>query len=160
MSAPHKTSILWLFTGVMALLFAAACGSALSGAATAVSAGVGVREEAIAAIAVVTLVVGFAAALVVGLRDLAGLARRDEPSLPLRWAVGSMAALCVAGPFWNLGVVHIQEPISGSDSVRIAFDNVLYGLVLTLAPPLALGVPLMLTRRRRLARLGPALGQA
>src|SRR5262249_10926238 len=85
----------------------------------------------------------FAASLVAGLRDLAGLARRDEPSLPRRWAVGSILVLFVAGPLWNLCVVHIQEPISGSDAVRIVFDNVLYGLVFTLALPLALVAPVV-----------------
>jgi hypothetical protein len=159
MSAQRKNSSLWLFTGVMLLMFAAACGAVLSGVATAVSAKVGIREATIAPIAVVTLLVGFVVALVAGLRDLAGLAQRDEPSLPLRWAVGSLVALFVAGPFWNLCVVHLQEPISGSDSVRIAFDNVLYGLILTLVLPLALGVPLILTRLRRQARLDPATAQ-
>jgi len=153
--APPKISILWLFTGVMVLLFAAAWGAALSGAATAVSAQVGIREETIAAIAVVSLLVGFAFSLVAGLCDLAGLARRDEPSLPLRWAVGSILVLFVAGPLWNLCVVHIQEPISGSDSVRIVFDNFLYGLVLTLALPLALGVPVILARLRGQVPLDP-----
>lgn len=105
----------------------------------------------------VTLLVGFAAGLAAGLRDLAGLARRDEPSLPRRWVVASIVVLFVAGPFWNLCVVHIQEPISGSDSVRMLFDNVMYGLVLTLVLPLALGVPLILARvRRRHGRLDAA----
>ncbi len=155
----RKNSILWLFTGVMVLMVAAGCGAALSGAATAVSAKVGIREATIAPIAVVTFLVGFAVALVAGLRDLARLARRDEPSLPLRWSVGSIAVLFVVGPFWNLCVVHLQEPISGSDSVRIVFDNVLYGLVLTLVVPLALGVPLTLIRLRRQVRLDPRPAQ-
>lgn len=159
MSAQRKNSILWLFTGVMVLIFAAACGSALSGAATAVSAKVGIREQTIAAIAVLTLLVGFAVTLAAGLRDLAGLARRDEPSLPRRWIVGCIVVMFAAGPFWNLCVVHIQEPISGSESVRTIFDNVLYGLVLALTLPLALGVPLILTRLRRQARLDPAPAQ-
>jgi hypothetical protein len=159
MSTRRKNSILWSFTGVMVLIFAVACGFALSGAATAVSAKVGIREETIAAIAVVTLLVGFAVAFVAGLRDLAGLARRDEPSLPLRWVVGSIVVMFVVAPFWNLCVVHIQEPISGSDSVRTLFDNVLYGLVLALTLPVAWGVPLKLTRLRRQARLHPALAQ-
>jgi hypothetical protein len=42
--------------------------------------------------------------------------------------------------FWSFCGVYIQEPISGSDSVRIAFDNVLYALVLGLLLPLAVGV--------------------
>jgi hypothetical protein len=149
MSIQREPSILWRLTGMMVLIIAAACGAALSGAATAVSAVLGFPETTIGAFAVVTLLVGFAAGLAAGLRDLAGLARRDEPSLPRRWIVASMAVLFVVGPFWNLCVVQIQEPISGSDSVRILFDNVMYGLVLSLALPLALGVPLVLTRVRR-----------
>ena len=149
-------SILWLFTGVMVLIVAAAGGGLVSGAATAASAQVGMPEEAIAAIAVVTLLVGFAIALVAGLRDLAALARRDDPYLPLRWVVGSIGVMFAVGPLWNLCVVHIQEPISGSNSVRTLFDNVLYGLVLTLTLPLALGVPLLLARLRRQARRVPA----
>jgi hypothetical protein len=156
MSAQRKDSILWLLTGAMVLIFGVACGSALSGAATAVSAEVGIREGAIAVTAVVTLLVGFGVSIVVALRDLAGLARTGQPSLPLRWALGSILALPVAGPFWNLCVVHIHEPISGSDAVRILFDNVLYGLVLTLMLPLAVGVPLVLARLRRQSRRGPA----
>jgi len=156
MSAQRKNSILWLLTGVMVLIFAAACGFVLSGVATAVSAELGIREETIAAIAVVTLLAGFAVSLAGGLRDLTSVARRDEPSLPLRWVVGSIVVMFVAGPFWNLCVVHIQEPISGSDSVRTLFDHVLYGLVLTLTLPLALGVPLILTHLRRQARLDTA----
>lgn len=157
MSAHPKISILWMLTGMMVLVLAVACGAALSGAATAVSAKAGIREGAIAVTAVVTLVAGFGVSLALGLRDLAGLARRDQPSLPRRWALGTILALPVAGPFWNLCVVHIQEPISGSDAVRIAFDNVLYGLVLTLLLPLAVGVPLMLARLRPQARRDPAL---
>ena len=42
---------------------------------------------------------------------------------------------------------------------RTIFDNVLYGLVLALTLPLALGVPLILTRLRRQARLEPAPAQ-
>lgn len=152
--ASPKKSILWLFTGGMALILAVACGSILSGAATAVSARMGIREETIVAIAVTILLVGFLVALVAGLRDLAALVRRDERSLPRRWVVGSCVALFVAGPFWNLCVVQFQEPISGSDSVRIHFDNVLYVLNLTLMLPLGVGVPLILTRLRRQARRG------
>jgi len=151
-TSQREHSILWLFTGVMVLIVAAAGGGVLSGAATAASAQLGIPEETIAAIAVVTLLVGFAVALIAGLRDLAALARRDNPSLPLRWVVGSIGVMFAVGPFWNLCVVHIQEPISGSDSVRIAFDNVHYGLVLASALPLALGVPLVLARLRRQAR--------
>jgi hypothetical protein len=114
------------------------------------------REEAIAAIAVATLLLGFVVTIVAGLRDLAGLARRDEPFLPHRWVVGSIVAMFMAGPFWSLCVVYIQEPISGSDAVRTLFDIVLYWLVLTLTLPLALGVPLMLTLLRRQSRLAPA----
>jgi hypothetical protein len=152
MSAQRQISILWLLTGMMVLIFAVACGAALSGAVTAVSAKVGVREGVIAVAAVVTLLVGFGGSLVVGFLDLVGLARSGQPSLPRRWTLGSILALLVAGPFWNLCVVHIQEPISGSDAVRVFFDNVLYGLVLTLVLPLAVGVPLVLARLRRQAR--------
>ena len=77
-------------------------------------------------------------------------------SPPLRWVVGSIAVMFVAGPFWNLCVVHVQEPISGSDAVRTLFDNVLYTLVLTLVLPLGAGVPWMLARLRRQAQLGLA----
>jgi hypothetical protein len=157
MSAERKVSILWMLTGMMVLIFAVACGAALSGAVTAVSAKIGFREGAIGVAAVVSLVAGFGVSLAVGLRDLAGLARSGQPSLPLRWALGSILALPVAGPFWNLCVIYIQEPISGSDAVRIFFDNVLYGLVLTLILPLAVGVPLVLARLRGQARRGPAL---
>src|SRR5262245_52377829 len=83
-AAQRKNSILWLFTGVMVLVFAAACGCALSGAATAVAAKAGVREGMIAAIAVATLLVGFALAILVVLRDLTALARREATMLPLR----------------------------------------------------------------------------
>lgn len=152
--ASPKKSILWLFTGGMVLILAVACGSILSGAATAVSAEMGIREKTLVAIAVSTLVAGFLVTLVAGLRDLAKLARRDEPALPRRWVVGSCVALFVAGPFWNLCVVHFQEPISGSDSVRIHFDDVLYALNLTLMLPLAVGVPLILLRLHRQARRG------
>jgi hypothetical protein len=48
-------------------------------------------------------------------------------------------------------VIHIQVPINGSDAVRTVFDNVFYGLVLTLTQPLGLGVPLILARLRRQA---------
>jgi hypothetical protein len=125
MAAQRKIGILWLFTGVMVLIFAAACGSALSGAATAVAAKAGIRESIIAALAVVTLLVGFALAIIAGLRDLTDLARREATALPLRWVVGTIVVMCVAAPFWNLCVVQVQEPISGSDSVRTLFDNVL-----------------------------------
>lgn len=159
MSAQSKNSILWLLTGVMVLIFAAACGSVLSGAATAVSAMAGLREESIAVIAMATLLFGFALALVVALRDLVGLARRNEPSLPWRWVAGSVGAMFVAGPFWSLCVVHYQESISDSDLVRILFDYVHYGLVLSSTFPLALGVPLLLKRVRRQACADPALAQ-
>jgi hypothetical protein len=154
-----KIGILWMLTGMMVLVVAVACGAALSGAATAVSAMAGVREGAIAVTAVTTLLIGFGLSLVVGVRDLARLSRRGRASLPRRWVLGPILALPVAGPFWNLCVVHIQEPLSGSDAVRIAFDNVLYGLVLVLLLPLAVGVPLMLARLRPQARRGPALAQ-
>jgi hypothetical protein len=155
-SAQRKTSILWMLTGMMALIFAVACGAALSGAVTAVSAKIGIQEGTIGVAAVVTLVVGFGVSLVVGLRDLAGLARSGQPSLPLRWTLGSILALPVAGPFWNLCVIYIQEPISGSDAVRVFFDNVLSGLVLALVLPFAVGIPLVLARLRARARRGPA----
>src|SRR5688572_29794724 len=148
MSAQPKISILWTLTGMMVLVFAVACGAALSGAATAVSAKAGIREGVIAAIAVVTLLVGFGFALAVGLRDLASVARGGRPSLPPRWVLGTLLALPVAGPFWNLCVVHIQEPISGSDAVRTLFDNVLYTLVLGLLMPLAVAVPVTMARLR------------
>jgi hypothetical protein len=138
-----------LLTGVMVLIFAAACGCALSGAATALAAMAGIPEGAIAVIAVATLLAGFASAIGVGLRDLADLARRGVASPPARWVVGSIAVMFVAGPFWNLCVVHVQEPISGSDLVRTVFDDVLYALVLTLVMPLGAGVPWMLARLRR-----------
>ena len=77
MAVQSKNGILWLFTGVMVLIFAAACGHDLSGAATAVAAKAGVRENIIAGIAVVTLLAGFALTIVAGLRDLTGLARRE-----------------------------------------------------------------------------------
>ena len=159
MSTRHESSILWLLTGMMVLIFAVASGAALSGGAIAVSAKVGLREGAIGVIAVVTLLIGFGVSLVAGLRDLAGVASSGQPSLPLRWVLGTILALPVAGPFWNLCVVHFQEPISGSDAVRVLFDNVLYGLVLTLVVPLTLGVPLVLARLRRQTRRSLALAQ-
>ena len=69
MPTQRKNSILWGLTGMMVLIIASASGSPLSGAATAVSALLGVPEETIGAIAVVTLLVGFAAGLAAGLRD-------------------------------------------------------------------------------------------
>jgi hypothetical protein len=149
----RKSSIVWLLTGVMVLIFAAACGHTLSGAATAVAAKAGIREEIIAAIAVIMLVAGFALAIFVGLRDLTNLARRDVHAPPLRWLIGSIVAMLIAAPFWRLCVVHVQEPISGSDSVRTLFDFVLYGLVWTLVFPLGIGVPLLLARIRRQSHL-------
>lgn len=144
-----KISILWWLTGVMLLIVAAACGCTLSGAATVTAAMAGLGEGAIAVIAVATLLAGFAFGIGAGWRDLAGLARRGEMALPLRWTLGSIAVMFIAGPFWNLCVVHLQEPISGSDAVRTIFDDVLYTLVLTLALPLAASVPLLLARLRR-----------
>jgi membrane protease YdiL (CAAX protease family) len=148
-----KPSVLWLCTGAMVLIVAMACGNVLSGAATALAAKAGAREDTIAIIAVATLILGFAMGAAAGLRDLMGLARRQATSLPWRWIVGSIAVMFVAAPFWNVCVVHIQEPISGSDAVRTLFDNVHYALVLTLIAPLGMGVPLMLARLRRQCHL-------
>jgi hypothetical protein len=148
-----RYSVLWLLSGAMALVSAVACGAALSGALTAVSAVGGIREETLAAIAVASLLIGFTVALVGGIRDLASVARTGTASPPRRWLVGSILALPIAGPFWNLCVVQIQERISGSDSVRISFDNVLYTLVLTLMLPLVVGMPLALRRLRPTAPL-------
>lgn len=141
-------SALWLLSGAMALILAVAVGATFSGALTAASAIGGIPEQTLATIAVVSLLTGFTVALVAGLCDLAGAARAGTALPPRRWIVGSILALPVAGPFWNLCVVQIQESISGSDSVRIGFDNVLYALVLTLVLPLMVGVPLMLRRLR------------
>jgi hypothetical protein len=140
--------MLWLLTGLMVLIVAVAGGASLSGAVTAAAALGGVPDQTIVPIAVGTLLIGFAAFLVAGVRDLAMLARSGAASLPHRWLVGSIMALPVAGPFWSLCVVQIQESISGSDAVRLAFDNVMYALVLGFVLPLAVGVPVMLMRLR------------
>jgi len=156
MAAKRKTSILWLFSGVMVLVFASAAGHTLSGVWTAVSALAGVGENFIAAIGLVLLLTGFALAMFFGLRDLISLARRNADALPMRWVVGSLLVMWVAAPFWNLCVVHVQEPISGSDLARTVFDYVHYGLVLTLFLPLGIGVPLLLARMRRQASVESA----
>jgi hypothetical protein len=158
MAEHGKPGVLWWFTGVMLLFLAAAGGGALSGAATALGALAGAGEALLAWVAVGTLLAGFALALAVGLGDLARLARRGATALPLRWVPGSFLALLVAAPFWNLCVVHVQERLTGSDSVRVGFDNVEYGLVLTVIP-LAVGVPLLLARLRRRSHPDPAAAQ-
>jgi hypothetical protein len=148
-STQPPRSVLWFFTGVMVLIFADACGSALSGAATALAAMAGLPEGVIAVVAITMLCVGFGLGIVAGLRDLAGLAQGRVTTLPPRWIVGSIAVMFVVAPFWRFCVVHVQEPISGSDSVRTIFDHVLYGLVLTSALPVGIGVPWMVARLQR-----------
>jgi hypothetical protein len=91
-----RYSGLWLLSGAMALVLAVACGAALSGGLTAVSAVGGIREQTLAAITVVSLLIGFTVALVAGLRDLASVARAGTASPPRRWIVGSLVALPIA----------------------------------------------------------------
>ena len=141
-------------SGLLVMFVAFGFGAWFSGAASWVGFYLGARGRTLAGLAQVTTCVGFAAAVVAALAWYGRRCRRGATDVPPRAVLAACLTLPIGSIFWAVFVDAIAYH-HGRDVVRPAFDHAVMFLVLGGLPPLALGVPLLVSRLRRRRRRHP-----
>ena len=135
-------------SGLLAMFVAFGFGAWFSGAASWVGFYLGARGATLAGLAQVTACIGFAVAVVVTLAWYWRRCRRGASDIPPRAVLAACLTLPVGSIFWAI-FVDATAYHHGRDVVRPAFDHAVMFLVLGGLPPLALGVPLLVSHLRR-----------
>ena len=144
--------LLWLASGLLVAFFAFGFGSWLSGAASWVGFYAGARGQTLIAVAQVTAAAGFALGIVMTLTWYWRRCRRGDDDISPWAALAACLVLPMGNIFWAIFVDAIAYHY-GQDVVRPAFDYAIMYVVLGGVPPLAIGVPWLLSRLRNRAQL-------
>ena len=149
-SEPSLQRLIRWVSGLLVAFAAFGFASWFSGAASWVGFYLGARGNALAALAQLTAAAGFAVAVAAALGWYWRRCRLGNADIPAGAAMAACLVLPLGNIFWAVFVDAIAYHY-GEDIVRPAFDYAIMYVVLGALPPLALGVPWVVSHLRRRA---------